>query len=421
MDLDILEKVAMTRSTNGKVDLLGRLSPLGVRIVSTALDPMLTFGVRVGDTAGTVASCNALTCESVIIDALGIEAELWWERLLSLLVDTLGTRKLTGNAAKDELSRALACAPTALDCMWACRVVNKDLECGVGLTLFERVFPGVVKKFEVSLAEPFDPDRHELRGEWRLEPKLDGLRCTVVCGIPYTRGGRRISGIDDIIGSISFMSGARSVDDVVLDGELIGSVDFDEGSGIVRCHDESRKGSIVYNVFDAVEKGEWDARSTAPFFVRRSKIVADIAPCERVRVVPSVSVIDPKIHELFHFRDSMIASGYEGAMAKDCSAQYCFGRSPAMLKLKRFETGDYAIVDVTEGRGKNAGMLGALWIDVDGRACKVGSGFSDAQRIELWARREDLQGKVVEVQYQNKSSKGALRFPVFVRMRPDKG
>jgi DNA ligase-1 len=91
-----------------------------------------------------------------------------------------------------------------------------------------------------------------------------------------------------------------------------------------------------------------------------------------------------------------------------------------LLKLKRFETVDCKIVGTQEGKGKLKGCLGAILVDVSGVESRCGSGFDDETRTTLWSVKDSLIGKTVEVQYQNKSKDGALRFPVFIRMRPDK-
>jgi hypothetical protein len=50
----------------------------------------------------------------------------------------------------------------------------------------------------------------------------------------------------------------------------------------------------------------------------------------------------------------------------------------------------------------------------------AGTGYNDEQRLTLWTPRELLIGKTIEVKFQNLTNKGRARFPVFIRLRPDK-
>lgn len=120
-----------------------------------------------------------------------------------------------------------------------------------------------------------------------------------------------------------------------------------------------------------------------------------------------------------------IDGGYEGIMIKDPSAKYECKRSHAWLKLKPFIEVSLTVSAVEEGTGKNIGRLGALvceGIDDSRRILvNVGSGFTDDQRIDYWANREEVVGKIVEVRAdaitQNQDGTYSLRFPRFLRFR----
>ncbi len=137
--------------------------------------------------------------------------------------------------------------------------------------------------------------------------------------------------------------------------------------------------------------------------------------------------------------------GLEGAMAKQASAPYRGGRSPAWLKLRASRGGDFVVVGYSPPKGSRAG-LGALHLAaLEGPrmtyAGRVGSGFSVAQLEELHQRLEPLRRDdppfygqaprrpadswveprlVAEVRYTEVGASGHLRHPVFVRLRHDK-
>jgi len=139
-----------------------------------------------------------------------------------------------------------------------------------------------------------------------------------------------------------------------------------------------------------------------------------VMPTESVRVVNATP------DDVMRCHDAWVNAGYEGAMYK-ADEPYRFKRSSALLKIKKFDTIDATIVGFEEGAGKYEGRLGALVIQLDdGTNVNVGSGYTDAQRSDFWDRQAKFKGKTAEVQYQNKTTKGSLRFPVFRQIRDDK-
>ena len=103
---------------------------------------------------------------------------------------------------------------------------------------------------------------------------------------------------------------------------------------------------------------------------------------------------------------------------------YQFGRTNQLLKVKTMNTIDLPIVGINEGRGEFAGTAGALIVDYKGYPVGVGSGLSKFDREYFWNNREDMLGKIIEIQYfeETKDQNGhlSLRFPVFKQIRTDK-
>jgi DNA ligase D-like protein (predicted ligase)/DNA ligase D-like protein (predicted polymerase)/DNA ligase D-like protein (predicted 3'-phosphoesterase) len=149
-------------------------------------------------------------------------------------------------------------------------------------------------------------------------------------------------------------------------------------------------------------------------------------------------------NELF---EAARAMGLEGIMAKKRGSPYLPGkRSDYWLKIKSRQTLDCVIVGYTRGKGDRADTFGALQL-----ACftgaelrymgKAGTGFDGDQMKSLL---EELKGVprverpvrqippddsattwieprlVCEVQHATRTSRGTLREPVFVRLRPDR-
>lgn len=88
------------------------------------------------------------------------------------------------------------------------------------------------------------------------------------------------------------------------------------------------------------------------------------------------------------------------------------------IKVKPEETHDVRITGFVEGHGQHSGMLGIVTTALG----NIGSGFSEVERIALWADAQAgmLIGQTIEVSCMELTSTGKFRHPTFIRMRPDK-
>jgi ATP-dependent DNA ligase len=136
--------------------------------------------------------------------------------------------------------------------------------------------------------------------------------------------------------------------------------------------------------------------------------------------------------------DEYLKGGFEGAMLKDAESPYVFKRGKNLLKVKKFMDADLKIVDFYEGKGKHKGRLGGIIVEgkIDDKKIKskVGSGFNDTMREDIWRcklrserydEKNEWLGAVVQVQYQDITALldtgfHSLRFPVFIMRRKDK-
>jgi DNA ligase-1 len=101
--------------------------------------------------------------------------------------------------------------------------------------------------------------------------------------------------------------------------------------------------------------------------------------------------------------------GYEGKRGKN------------LLKVKKFFDAEYEVVDydnddhevVRDGKSETIKMLAQVWIEHKGHRVKVGSGWSQEQRLQYMDG--SIVGKTITVQYfeETHNDKGgiSLRFP----------
>ena len=107
---------------------------------------------------------------------------------------------------------------------------------------------------------------------------------------------------------------------------------------------------------------------------------------------------------------------------KEISVGYIMNWYDKDMKVETIE--EYLKRKFEEGNGKYEGLLGALHVSsACGKIkCKVGSGFTDEDRAELWVEHlaGRLAGKIATITYQEVTKDGSLRFPTFNHVRFDK-
>ena len=264
------------------------------------------------------------------------------------------------------------------------------------------------------------------------EPKVDGVRIALHvdadCEVTMrTRNGEIVTGYDDIVNQFKEYAQRTSlVRQMMFDGEIV-SKNFDATMEGLFRKGGNKKGKYV--VWDMLSEHEFFNRLCyLPQYDRKIRLdyilkdIVNIQPEDCVSVMTYIYVTNEEHAYELHY--DYVARGYEGSIIKDANALYSFDtksrRGYGWQKIKDFHTEDYKIISVTEGTGKYTGMMGAVFIDVNGVEVKVGSGFSDLQRKLIYDNPENYIGSYIEVQYQEKTKDGSLRFPSFKRFRYDK-
>lgn len=342
-----------------------------------------------------------------------------WEKFFSV-ADSCAAREVTGNKAVD-LMWGVFCTSDPDSEKWMRKILQKSFKIGANLKTIEKVFPGIVKTFEVQLAEKWNERSFEsLPLKIRVEPKLDGIRLVSVvkegtCEM-FSRGGKVITNFDSTIGNE-----LRSLPDGVYDGEVMDD-DFTSLMRQVHRKEGTNVSKSYLALFDFIPLEEWNSRdSKVSLSERRMRLEAHVQgkSFQYIRLVEHLE-IDRDREVLDSYHKKYVGLGFEGAMVKNPKLPYCFGRSDAVIKVKSFDDADLKVVGFKEGTGKHEGILGAILVDHKGVEVKVGSGFDEATRAEVWANKDKYLGMIAEVRYQEITPDGSLRFPTFVCWRLDK-
>lgn len=290
--------------------------------------------------------------------------------------------------------------------------------------------------FKPMLAGKYVADK--LRFPIIVQPKLDGIRASVVDGKLVTRTLKAVPNtyIRSLLERPEFEG---------LDGELIvGSPTADDcyrqtASGVMS---EDKTPTFTFFVFDCwnVDEGyrlRWREAGKRALVEGGGLGQADI------RLLPYLEVFD---HDgLTNAETEWIAEGYEGVILRDPDTRYKFGRGSAtkqeLLKLKRFVDFEAEIIGVEEemhnaneavtnalGRTeRSSAKAGKVGKDTMGKLrvrhletgveFAVGTGFSAVERKEIWLDRENTVGRIAKIKSFPIGEKDKPRHPVFLGLR----
>lgn len=112
--------------------------------------------------------------------------------------------------------------------------------------------------------------------------------------------------------------------------------------------------------------------------------------------------------------------GGEGLMLHRGASLYRAQRNDDLLKVKTFDDAEARVIAHIPGKGKYAGLLGALLVETPAaegqpvRRFKLGTGFSDEQR-----RNPPALGSWVTYRFRGLNDSGTPRFASFMRVRED--
>ena len=277
--------------------------------------------------------------------------------------------------------------------------------------------------FRPMLAASKTPELSELTYPLLASPKLDGIRCIVADGVPFSRNMKRIP-------NLYVQKTIMKLEQHGLDGELMVRDAPFEGvaSGIMSIHGEPDFYLNMFDNFNLEHLGFWDR------YKKTEQIVQDLNS-PHIHLVPHELIRNAE--DLQDFWEWCVHEGYEGAMVRSLNGPYKHGRSTVnqgyLVKLKLWHDDEAVVVGFEElERNDDAGVsnkkenmvaantLGALIVRWCGITFKVGSGFDMATRNNIWQNKEKYKGKEVTFKYQELTTHGKPRFPIFKAFREDK-
>lgn len=317
-------------------------------------------------------------------------------------------------------------------------LICKDLSIGCDAKTINKEIPGLIPTFSVQLANKYFDKPALVEGkEFALTTKIDGGRIIALKENGqvsfYTRAGQKYVGLVDLEDEMSRLI----PDNTCLDGEITLLNDkgipskeaYKQAMKITRKDGE--KHGVKMKVFDSMTVEEFRAQKCMMTWSTRRDVLETMFNRLSLTYFELLPVLyrGTDTSMITKFLDEAIADDQEGVMINICDALYEFKRSNALLKVKKMQTTDLEIIGFEEGSGRLTGTLGAIFVRYkNGNVVKVGSGFTDWLRSEIWNNQSKYLGVICEVQYFETSTattgpdKGSesLRFPVFKDFRFDK-
>jgi len=405
---DILEEIKSTAGSNAKKDILHSHSQneLLKKILQYGMDSFTPFNV-----------VKIPKVRTRLEFPLG-ESEAW-DEFFSIL-DECAARKVTGNAAIDRVHTCF-CSVKYEDESWMRKILKKHLSIGASTKTVNKIFPGLIPTFEVSLAQKFE-EKRIIGKRVCVEPKLDGIRCFAIVengeALLYARSGKLIVNFNDTIGNE-----LREMGDGCYDGELIGKDFVSIMRQAYRKEDVDTSDTHLV-LFDFLPLDEWKSRNSVMSCEKRYLELTTRTgmnfPLRFVRIISSRHIVQSDYKIIKELHDGFVEKGFEGAMVKDLDAPYKFGRGYEVMKMKVFHDVDLPIDFLEEGTGKHVGKLGSVRVNFNGVDVHIGSGFTDEDRELIWEDPKSFVGRVMEIRYQEVTPDGSLRFPTFVCFRNDR-
>ena len=331
-------------------------------------------------------------------------------------------------------------------------VVTKNVVVGIDKKLINKVVPNLIPSFDVMLAnrwlelteEQINKLTKNHTREFVIEEKLDGFRCIAIKENGnvklVSRQGKLFEGLVDIENDVKSIPD----DNFILDGELLitdrdnieSKNQYKATSKIVSSKDMEKHG-ISLNVFDYLPLDQWNTKKCTLTYSDRynwleQKLVQPRLDLNgnsennndnyrNLHLVPIIyKGID--VSQVTKNLDMARKLDWEGVMVRFSDSMYEFKRSNDLLKVKQMNEMDAYIIGYNEGINRNKGKLGNFVCEIDHPKFgylkfECGSGYSDEERENYWQIKDELIGRVMEVQYfevtENTTTHiKSVRFPV---------
>ena len=268
--------------------------------------------------------------------------------------------------------------------------------------------------FEPMLAHKWEDQKDKIKFPVFSQPKLDGIRCIVKKDGMWSRNGKKIISAPHIFESMKPLFDKDS--SLIFDGELYADKfanDFNAICSLVKKTkptpedlNESRI-KIQYHIYDLPSNNDT--------FVKRYKELTNMS-LPKCCVLVKTEQLD-NLNDVNAYYEDYMSAGYEGQMIR-LDAQYEHKRTKSLLKNKSFIDEEYTIIDIEEGNGNKAGMVGSfVFKNANGKIFNASPKFNWEICQQMLKDKESLIGKEATIKYFNLTPDNIPRFPYVIAIR----
>ena len=410
-----------TNKTNKKLEVIGKYPDLK-EIFKYVNDSQITFGITSKNFKKYVQSKKNKPFKNFIS--------------LYKLLDALKNREITGDTAAASLKEFILQFPQHKENIL--RVVDKNLKTRTNTKAINKVFPGLIKVFEVALAQKYQEKRIDKKTNYYLSRKLDGVRC--ICYYEdygkkitfYSRAGNKFVDKHGTCSLTELFEPLRQVfqglESVILDGEICivndnGIEEFQSIMKQIKKHVFNPR----YYIFDILKRKEFESGKSIETFAKRYRRLQSFQDeHEAIKILPQYIMTKENFTRM---KEHAAKKSWEGLMIRK-DARYKSDRSYDLMKYKQFFDEEFKVKQIITGpiriTSKKTGLEETITamtaVIIDFYNTQVGSGFSLDDRINFYKHPEKIIGKKITVQYFEKTTNQdnndlSLRFPTYKGIR----
>ena len=404
-----IEQMRSTSSANDKVEIIKNSSDFIHKILEYTYNPFKQYYV----TGKTCIKNSHLKAENV--------------KNIFEVLNRLNKRVVTGHDA--------IALVNGYDDKLIYKIIDKDLGIRAGAKVINKAIPGLIPTFSVALAQEYK-EECDWEDNWYASRKLDGVRCLAVtdengkCTL-YSRMGKEFTTLDKVKNTIE----STGIINTVFDGEIClvdenGNEDFQGVMKQLRRKDHQIE-NPAYMMFDMLNIKDFNNQKSEEILSDRLHTLRSFLKgmtwmfnsylnidTNILRYTEQAVITDGRHFDMW---SQMAADGkWEGFMLRK-DVGYEGKRSKNLVKVKKFHDAEYEVIDfdiddhevVRDGKSETIKMLAQVWIEHKGHRVKVGSGWSQEQRLQYMDG--SIVGQIITVQYfeETTNDKGgiSLRFP----------
>jgi len=269
--------------------------------------------------------------------------------------------------------------------------------------------------FSPMLAHKWEDRKDKITYPLFSQPKLDGIRCVMKADGMWSRNGKRIVSAPHIFESMKHMFEAYP--DLILDGELYADKFANDFNAICSLVKKTKPTAADLKASaESIQYWIYDVPSCDGVFSERRSELFNLSLSDYCKTVPTHEVSDEKT--LMELYEIYVGEGYEGQMVRT-NEKYENKRSKSLLKHKSFIDEEYTILNIIEGIGNKAGMVGSfVFENKDGRQFHSSPKFNWEECTAMWNNKADLIGKSATVKYFNLTpgDSPVPRFPYVIKI-----